>query len=167
MDISNLISDPFFLLFLIFCSLAEDLDARSLPGQLGQPCFVNASEDSSSKNVEKCTEGLTCVPLPRLVNDTTPSASPLQGAGFCAERPAGTTFGVFPALNKAKAPQPIAFFPLTDGNLEALTLPHYEGAGLGNPDIIWSNDTMFNSVPVCNKVSTGLYIFYLFIILVG
>ena len=129
------------------CSFCSEIKIRTEKGQLGQACSVDSSEDTSSSSVERCADGLTCVPLPRLVNDTEPSSSPLNGAGFCEKRPSGTTFGVFPALEKSKAPQPIAFFPLTDGDLEALTLPRYEGASIGSVDLGWTNDTMFNSVP--------------------
>ena len=31
-------------------------------------------------------------------------------------------------------------------------MPRYEGASIGSVDLGWTNDTMFNSVPVCNKV---------------
>ena len=80
------------------------------------------------------------------------ASSPLAGAGFCARRPAGTTFGVFPALAHAAAPQPLAYFPLTGGNLDSLTLPAYAGSGLGMEPLTWADDAMFGTVPVCNRV---------------
>jgi hypothetical protein len=92
--------------------------------------------------------------MPRLVNNTAPPAeenNPLYDAGFCATRPAGTTFGIFPLLQKVDAPQPIAFFPLTGGAVNALTLPEYSGTVLGTSNVTWVNDTMFDTVPVCNR----------------
>jgi hypothetical protein len=89
--------------------------------------------------------------MPRLVNSTAPKNNPLYDAGFCATRPVGTTFGIFPFLQKVNAPEPIAFFPLTGGVFNALTLPEYSGAQLGSSNLTWISDPMFGTVPVCNR----------------
>jgi hypothetical protein len=91
--------------------------------------------------------------MPRLVNSTAPEDNPLHDAGFCATRPAGTTFGIFPAIQQANAPQPVAFFPLTGGMIDALTLPEYSGTVLGTANLTWIDDSMFDTVPVCNRTS--------------
>ncbi|KAL4548009.1 hypothetical protein Ndes2526B_g07220 [Nannochloris sp. 'desiccata'] len=138
-----------------FTTKALDIPAalkeRTVLGQLGQLCSISASSESSSTTPKKCDQGLSCIPMPRLVNSTAPENNPLYDAGFCATRPAGTTFGIFPVLQKVDAPQPVAFFPLTGGVLNALTLPEYSGTVLGNSNITWVSDTMFDTVPVCNR----------------
>lgn len=85
-------------------------------------------------------------------NWTVPSEPPLEGAGFCAPRPVGTTFGVFPTLQGAGAPEPLAYFPLTGGSYDSLTIPALQGGSVGQQPVQWVNDAMFGVVPVCNRV---------------
>lgn len=141
-----------YFLFSSSYSIPAALEERTVPGQLGQLCSISESSESSSTTPQKCDQGLSCIPMPRLVNSTAPEDNPLYDAGFCATRPSGTTFGVFPFLQTVDAPQPVAFFPLTGGVFSALTLPEYSStAVLGESNLTWVSDPMFDTVPVCNR----------------
>lgn len=109
------------------------------------------------KHADKLISNMTCVHLKYAINflqeNLTEIVEPLQGSGFCSQRPDGTTFGVFPTLEKENAPQPLAYFPLTGGNIDSLTLPSYQGTILGSSSPAWMNDSMFGSVAVCNATN--------------
>lgn len=136
----------------------KTLGQRTTRGDVGQLCDL--TEDwSNLKDGEgtfaSCKEGLSCFPMPPLVN-VTQVQDPLEFTGFCNSRPVGTTFGVFKALAQTSSPQPLAYFPLTGGVIESYTLPSYQGTLLGGgngnlPTVMWMNDSMFGSVPVCNR----------------
>lgn len=134
------------------------LEQRTARGDVGQLCDLT-QDWSNLKDGEgtfaSCKEGLSCFPMPPLVN-VTPLQDPLEYTGFCNSRPVGTTFGVFTALAQTSSPQPLAYFPLTGGIIESYTLPSYQGSLLGGgsgylPTVMWINDSMFGSVPVCNR----------------
>jgi hypothetical protein len=145
----------------------EDALARSQPGTQGQLCILEPSLASAAQN---CADGLTCIPLPQFQPTTTNATSPqdgssvpfmlsnlsgvapLLGAGFCTPRPAGTTFGVFNFLAAAGAAQPLAYFPLTGGDLSSATIPEVDGEALGDAVLVWQPDPQFEMVPVCRRV---------------
>lgn len=55
-------------------------------------------------------------------------------------------------LQLAKAPTPLAYFPLTSGSLESLLLPAYNGSLSGIPLPTWHQDPTFGSVINCTRV---------------
>lgn len=50
------------------------------------------------------------------------------------------------------SPPPLAFFPLTGGELDSLLLPPYNGSTSGMPLPGWVDDATFNSTINCTAV---------------
>lgn len=123
--------------------------------------FYFVWEDQKTKNSkQQYTHGIISAPTtitrsgPFCAQSTaTAVRDPLAGAGFCVARPTGTTFGAFQHLAATGGPQPLAYFPLTGGELSSLTLPEYGGVAIAEAPVAWVNDSTFGSVPMCNRVS--------------
>jgi hypothetical protein len=56
-------------------------------------------------------------------------------------------------VQSAQTSIPLAYFPLTGGDLESLLLPAYNGSLNGTPQPSWVQDSIFASVINCSRVS--------------
>uniref|UniRef100_A0A1D1ZX47 LamG-like jellyroll fold domain-containing protein n=1 Tax=Auxenochlorella protothecoides TaxID=3075 RepID=A0A1D1ZX47_AUXPR len=119
--------------------------ARTARGRVNQLCHVDPA-DNANEN-QGCLEDLVCVPLPQL------NTTALDGLGYCHDSPQGGTFDL-PAILRGEDMAPLAFYPLTGGGLETLTLPLYNGSSAGPVQLRWANDTNFGSVPDCMRADS-------------
>lgn len=115
---------------------------RTVPGDLGMLCAV--LPDEKLPNIG-CDPKFLCVPLPTWGGEL---ALALSGLGFCANRPAGTSFGVLGYL-QASGIVPMAYFPLSGEELGSITLPALNGTSVG--ELAWVDDDKFARVPNCEK----------------
>ncbi|KAI3433615.1 hypothetical protein D9Q98_003424 [Chlorella vulgaris] len=77
--------------------------------------------------------------------------TPLTGLGFCAHPPIGGTFGAFQYFQAAKAPAPLAFFPLTEGSLQSMLVPAYGASLSGAPLPGWFDEPTFGRALNCSQ----------------
>lgn len=132
------------------------LSQRTAKGGLGQLCTVQLDEENEDYN---CQEEYVCISLPPLQN-ASEGTNIFQDIGYCGEIPLPTdsskevteiSHGLFAFLEENGMPVPLAFFPLTAENLNAVTVPDYSGRSLGATQLSWIQDDTFGSVPWCHR----------------
>ncbi|PRW58639.1 hypothetical protein C2E21_2984 [Chlorella sorokiniana] len=129
---------------------------RRAPGRVGMLCPIEPSDNA----LHNCAEDLICVPLSDLTFNSTNSSvqTGLEQMGYCRPAPAGGTFGTLQYLRQQNVEPPLAFFPLTGGELDSLLLPPYNGSTSGMPLPAWVDDATFNSTLNCTAASRSAII---------